>query len=697
MAEEADAIPVPLPVAVAVPVGSIEGLVVVPGKDLKANTVLQVRTPSGATGKVVVAQPAAAGVRLPIQAEIIYEAYKPELVINRGVYFGPRKPMDVTFAAVFAVLCIGSIINALATIFGAPTIQPQAEWQARSINGRDQHKCPEGYNKCAAGIPEEEYINTGVSCGGFGHPRKLGDKPDPPKSVWDVFEKAPVIPTVLIIIVFVIGVVWLLLLQKAAKQCVYATEHIKAACCFFGAYITREAHVAFPGIFTVLGVGILVFFYYNRPHFDFAAGVLSQASVALRKNPKIFVVSVGIYVCYLVYLMFFMGYLMNIGRWGHWETVKLDGYWSGKQDCHYVVDSSENSTRVMSLVFLWVTGVFQQIRLFVITGSVATWWFHSPNDSFAVELPEGHTQPANPAMYFLKHSVTTSLGSLSVGGLILAILDYIKREVFRKVLCCYCWMFNPLTLFLRILWCFFADCIRAFTRFTTAIHTIAAKPFFESARLTIALLKRNFVGAYIADSAAHSTLVLGAFIFSLAMTFISWSWIEDHFEIGFLHHAKDLPAQGWFGLLFFMFFFVYNPMFTIFVYGLFLGSYEMIPAVLPFFAALFIGAVCYLIFKYFAFIVLDTVTATFICFSIDREQGVVGSHPKLENMLNQSKSVKMMAYAEGSPQLAMLATIANPTSKLNPSEEDVNKFSVGDGSPKASKDVEKMDASKVVV
>ena len=45
---------------------------------------------------------------------------KPEIKIERGVYFGARKFMDVPSAVIFVVLTVATVILALTTIAGAP-------------------------------------------------------------------------------------------------------------------------------------------------------------------------------------------------------------------------------------------------------------------------------------------------------------------------------------------------------------------------------------------------------------------------------------------------------------------------------------------------------------------------------------------------------------------------------------------------
>jgi hypothetical protein len=351
---------------------------------MKQGQVIKVRTPSGATGKVVMAQPSEAGMRIAVEATIIADSYKPELVIPRGVFFGKRKPMDVAFAVIFVVMCVGTAIMALTTIASAPPI----------LNLYDEN----GQISPAYAEAEQKAIKAG-ECTRSGRSLRAenattdGGENEPPKNVWEVFEKAPQIPTILILLVVAIAVAWLLTLQKAAKQCVYATEHIKALCCFYMAYLTADGNVLLPLIFSALGVFFLVFFYYFRVQFDLASGILSQASTALRKNPQIFIISVAVYVCYLCYLMLFMGYLMNVGRYQVFKDERIEI----TRNCEFDIDTGDrwcpkdthlvctlgpatwtvNATQFFSLVFLWVTGVFQQIRLFIITGSVATWWFHS--------------------------------------------------------------------------------------------------------------------------------------------------------------------------------------------------------------------------------------------------------------------------------------------------------------------------------
>ena len=221
-------------VATAVPSSAasngMQALVIVPPTAVKAGGTIKVRTATGAAGQVVTAQPLAAGERASVSVRIISQPYKPEIQIERGVFFGQRKFMDVPCAIIFVVLTVATLILALTTIAGAP---PSLFDEGGIEHFTEQHQ------KC---MDASQVDSVGSGMNGIHRQllhRQLREAQEI-KSVWGVFEKAVHIPIVLVLLVFAVAFGWLLTLQKAARGCVYATEHIKAGCCFFAAYVMSD-------------------------------------------------------------------------------------------------------------------------------------------------------------------------------------------------------------------------------------------------------------------------------------------------------------------------------------------------------------------------------------------------------------------------------------------------------------------------
>lgn len=83
-----------------------------------------------------------------------------------------------------------------------------------------------------------------------------------------------------------------------------------------------------------------------------------------------------------------------------------------------------------------------------------------------------------------------------------------------------------------------ASCIKMLTKFTLIIHTFTGLPFTDSARKCFHVMGRHFQDGFITDYASNSVLQLGAYVFSAAVTFSAWAWIDATYG------WSSLPQSG---------------------------------------------------------------------------------------------------------------------------------------------------------
>jgi len=115
------------------------------------------------------------------------------------------------------------------------------------------------------------------------------------------------------------------------------------------------------------------------------------------------------------------------------------------------------------------------------------------------------------------------------------------------------------------------------------------------------------------------------------VTISAWAWFDDAFETSSLVES-DLGIEAF---IFIIGFFLYYPAFTVVFLVLFevfvssamedaksacTGVYPV--EIIPVIAAIFIGSLSMLFFSYMGGAILDTIDVTFVCFAIDKDNGV---------------------------------------------------------------------------
>lgn len=173
--------------------------------------------------------------------------------------------------------------------------------------------------------------------------------------------------------------------------------------------------------------------------------------------------------------------------------------------------------------FLWVTAFLSAVYQHVVAGSVAGWYFSRDVMS---------ARPRVNAFSSLFHAVTTSVGSLAFGSLVLAIVQFMnfllelskKSNTKNRVLVC---LISGLQC---ILGCIqgIVQYINKFAYIHVAMHGYS---FCKAARECFDLISRNFFSAVIMDTITGFVLFVGKLLFTALCTIITIAILD----------AKDKP------------------------------------------------------------------------------------------------------------------------------------------------------------
>jgi len=132
------------------------------------------------------------------------------------------------------------------------------------------------------------------------------------------------------------------------------------------------------------------------------------------------------------------------------------------------------------------------------------------------------------------------------------------------------WFMSATGLTCRLIWLCLQGCISAMTKYTAIMHTFTGKDFVGSANRAFAVLRRNFIGAYITDSVGHKVLSLGVYVFTLTISLLAWYWLDGTYGWGLLSSvttgvSESADNNTWFMIFMFglMLWLCSNPILTI--------------------------------------------------------------------------------------------------------------------------------------
>ncbi len=239
----------------------------------------------------------------------------------------------------------------------------------------------------------------------------------------------------------------------------------------------------------IVGLSYLII----RSRLDFTALVMTNVVECLAEYPFMLVASAAAAVAFSILYALFVVFIIAV-------VVALRS--------KLFEDDTAKTIAVVAGLFmtfssLWNMGVVSNTLQTTVAGVYATWYFMSGTGNM----------PKNPTLDSGRRAVTYSFGSICIGSLIVAILQFLrvllsifndKRRLSGAIADC----------LLKVL----EELVKEFNHYVYTTIAIYGKPYMESAKDTKAMMAdrgmdavtgRNYVGAYV-------------FIMSLAITTVTW-------------------------------------------------------------------------------------------------------------------------------------------------------------------------------
>lgn len=224
----------------------------------------------------------------------------------------------------------------------------------------------------------------------------------------------------------------------------------------------------------------------------------------------------------------------------------------------------------------WTMLTLNQIRVFVVSGTVAQWYFSPPG-----------TSTRGYAGRSLKHAVTSSFGSNVFAGLVLTITNAFKQENQQQQQEGNFSLFGLLGSY--VIWMF-----EYLTKFATVFAAVSGEALLPAGRQVTELLTRNLLDAF-ATTIWFPSLVVGLASFTLSALWGVAVWASYkylHASSGELYPASNAVALG-----------------------------------------ILAGAISMFVLSFLSGVLLSVLDAVFVCFAIDKDRHAVANAEMYEALL----------------------------------------------------------------
>jgi len=543
-----------------------------------------------------------------------------------------RKFTDIVWAVLFGLCYLSFLVCGFFLVAKSKPrwVDADADYLIVSEHYRDD------VEKCCAERPEQnnDYAYYGDLCSSLeSGGRRLGtagdSKYDYDDGIFSAFLRAPEIIIGILTLTVSLAILWAVLLRFFAKPIVLATELIKIGVFIFmgiNSYDTSSRILCF-----IIAIGILGYNVWARDKLFFAADMITQSVKALKANPWIFPGLLFVKLFYALNSSLFVLFFA--------EGINLVEVQFENDTCVFRnPDYSYNMFNFIGFAYLWSTLLTAKIRLAVVANIVGSWYFHPENKP--------------PVTRSVINSMTTSIGTLSLASFISVIaekLNMMLMEPWYKTWCGpACFVATPLHIIMCVFGAFIQSFVLMLTKFAVILHVFTGLPFVGSGKKVIKILKRHFKGGFVTEVTSKGVLTLGAYVFSIGVTFAAWAWFDARFRTETLVGGKDAL---WFILYILVGLFnLYHPVFGMYIIILannFLLSWEKSMWdddressnkeeksyqhywVSPL-AAIFVGCLAMSFFTFIAEIFLDTIDVSFLCYAINKDNNVDLSNDDFE-------------------------------------------------------------------
>jgi len=426
-------------------------------------------------------------------------------------------------------------------------------------------------------------------------------------NLWAFLEEHAYVPTVLFLAVLILSVVWLVLLQKAARPVIWGTiaaDILGLVAVFVYMLVEYEEVNWMCIIFAVVGVAMAVLL---RRKIDEAAVIMTWAMTALGSNLRLFLVCGGVTLLWGCYFALWVASLISL------FFVKEVAETEGGGRCELQMTAWAGSMRWLWLVsYYWVSYFFLNAKLVILTPQVAGWYFAQPgSESFWVQ------------------STKWAFGPLAGGNAICsAIMGVVQRllDYHNSRLRLIAGLFDPLEWIPICLAFALKQCIFTYTRFGLIAQAYTGEPFCGTARKVFELLRRRLGEAIICNYLGSRVMAWCTWVLSLGVAFATWAWAEDLQHLpsgGMLSEATTIVIIG-----LVLAYFISMPSVTLALLVViegFIGNInpgELRAVLNVVFASLFCGSITHIVLENVSHIVVNTMDIIFFCFAVESDNAM---------------------------------------------------------------------------
>lgn len=443
----------------------------------------------------------------------------------------------------------------------------------------------------------EEYLNNTANCPLHRGRALLEDPSDPPKfDARDFVSNAANWVFISVVISIVIAVAFLHLVRHHAFTLARATIGFQLAVPMILAMgLLLSGHLG-QGL-VVGGLAALTFlvFYIWRREIGVASKLLSVAGHGLAANTALIGLTVLLNVgAVALAIPPLMGVVLGLAN----GDVVPNPAREGSDSC---IDAQTGATVlccvwqprpaaagfmvVSALVAAWTMLTMNQIRVFVVSGTVAQWYYSPPG-----MLTTGNARRS------LAQALTTSLGTNAFAGLVLAFTSAVKQQNSQDQ------QHGEISIL-----GFLASCVASIfeylTKFATVLAAISGEALLPAGRRVTNLLARNMLEAFA------TTIWFPSAVMSLASFTLSGLW-------GFAVWAGYRYLHG--------------------------HSKELYPATNAVVLGVLTGVVTLFVLSFLSGVLLSVLDAVFVCFALDKDRHAVACSDMYEALLGVAQERGML-------------------------------------------------------
>ncbi|OBZ87142.1 Choline transporter-like protein ctl1 [Choanephora cucurbitarum] len=321
--------------------------------------------------------------------------------------------------------------------------------------------------------------------------------------------------TIIIATALIMGSLWLFILRTFTKLLVWGTVVCMpiALTVLFIWTLVESFHSYFiysdQGQTTVRDTGLTIISFIplllnliymklvldHRHRITKTVSVIELACDVARYNPGIILVSMVLLVTFILFSILWLVFFNRLWLVGH-----LD------QGTTWIIHQYVYSLAAFYVfMYIWTAKLLIYMERFCLSVMTAQWYFHRNEPSTANQIPW---------IASLVQASSTSLGTLALGSLILAIIQCL--QLIAKSIRKYAKSARPLATVFSFILSYIDAIISTFSNYTISLAAITGENFFSAANSATKIFRRNLLTGLFGDLLTQLILYIGASVIALS-------------------------------------------------------------------------------------------------------------------------------------------------------------------------------------